>query len=69
VFLSKKSEIKALQEIIMHFPVVISKKEVYLTYGELPTDKLFTKFLNAENNKQYTWHRTAYSRINKANED
>ncbi len=69
VFLCKKRETNALQEIIMHFPVVISQKEVYLTYGELPNDKLFNKFLNADNNKQYTWHRTAYSRINKANED
>jgi len=69
VFLCKKKETPALQDIIMNFPVVIRHREVYFTYGDLPKDKLFEKFMKCKNNKEYTWHRTAYTRINKANED
>jgi len=36
-------------------------EEIFLTYGKLPTDELFQKFMSVNNTMLYTWHKKAYT--------
>ena len=60
VFLSRKN-IPAAKQIALQFPVAIVNGEIFLTYGKLPTDKLFQKFMSVNNTMLYTWHNKAYT--------
>ena len=60
VFLSRKRT-PAVRKIAIDFPVAIVNEEIFLTYGKLPSDKLFQKFMSVNNIRLYTWHRKAYT--------
>ena len=60
VFLSH-SRTPAVKQIAREFPVAMVDEEIFLSYGKLPTDKLFQKFMSVNNNMLYTWHNKAYT--------
>ena len=60
VFLSQ-SQPSIIKNIIIDFPVAMVNDEVFLTYGKLPHNKLFDKFMSVNNPILYTWHKKAYS--------
>ena len=60
VFLSQ-SKPSIIKNIITDFPVAIVNDEIFLTYGKLPSNKLFEKFMSVNNDILYTWHRKAYT--------
>ena len=59
VFLSRKRT-PAVKKIAMEFPVCMVNEEIFFTYGKLPSDELFQKFMSVNNIRLYTWHRKAY---------
>ena len=59
VFLSRKRT-SAVKQIAIEFPVTIVNEEIFFTYGKLPTDELFQKFMSVNNIRLYTWHKKAY---------
>ena len=59
VFLSRKIT-PAVRQIAIDFPVAMVSGEIFLTYGKLPSDELFQKFMSVNNIRLYTWHRKAY---------
>ena len=60
VFLSH-SRTPAVKNIAREFPVAMVDEEIFLTYGKLPTDELFQKFMSVNNTMLYTWHKKAYT--------
>lgn len=60
VFLSRKIT-PAVRQIAIDFPVAMVSGEIFLTYGKLPSDELFQKFMSVNNIRLYTWHRKAYT--------
>jgi len=60
VFLSRKRT-PAVKKIAMEFPVSMVNEEIFFTYGKLPTDELFQKFMRVDNKLLYSWHRKAYT--------
>ena len=60
VFLSQNKP-SIIKNIVIDFPVSMVNDEIFLTYGKLPRNELFNKFMSVNNPILYTWHKKAYS--------